>query len=31
MSKAIDETSPLTTSVKIDLLAGGHPEGSSRI
>ena len=29
MSKAVDERSPLSNSFQSDLLAGGHPEGSS--
>ena len=29
MSKAVDERSPLSASFQTDLLAGGHPEGSS--
>ena len=29
MSKAVDERSPLSSSFQSDLLAGGHPEGSS--
>ena len=29
MSRAVDERSPLSVSFQTDLLAGGHPEGSS--
>jgi creatinine amidohydrolase len=29
MSKAVDERSPLSASFQSDILAGGHPEGSS--
>ena len=29
MSKAVDERSPLSNSFQSDLLAGGHPDGSS--